>query len=332
LEAYLVTGGAGFLGSHLCDFLLHKGHFVIAVDNLLTGSGRNIAHNLGNPRFRFMEYDVTNYIHVETKLDGIFHLASPASPLDYLKFPIETLLVGSTGTLRVLELARHHRARFLISSTSEVYGDPLVHPQAEDYWGNVNPIGPRSVYDEAKRYAESLVMAFHREYQLDTRIVRIFNTYGPRMKLDDGRVVPTFIKQALDGEPLTVFGDGLQTRSFCYVSDLIEGMYRLMMSSYHLPVNIGNPKEITMLKLANTILKLTGSKSSIDYRPLPADDPRLRKPDISKAREVLEWKPQVGLFEGLKRTIKYFTEPSCNTEAECLSVRFDEVMQRGLCM
>jgi dTDP-glucose 4,6-dehydratase len=302
----LVTGGAGFLGSHLCDYLLAKGHRVIAMDNLITGNVDNIARHAGNPNFRFVKYDVTEYLYVDAALDGIFHFASPASPIDYLNYPIQTLKVGSLGTHKALGLAKAHRCKFLLASTSEVYGDPLVHPQNEHYWGNVNPIGPRGVYDEAKRFAEALTMAYHRAHDVDTHIVRIFNTYGPRMRPDDGRVVPTFIRQALKGEALTVFGDGSQTRSFCYVSDLVEGIYTLAMTDYHEPVNIGNPAEMTVLQFAEEIIRLTGSKSKIDFRPLPVDDPRVRQPDITKAKDFLGWEPKVDLTEGLRQTVEYF--------------------------
>ncbi len=302
----LVTGGAGFLGSHLCDKLLALGHEVIAMDNLVTGNVRNIAHLSGDTRFRFVRHDVTQYILVEGPLDAVLHFASPASPIDYLELPIQTLKVGSLGTHNALGLAMAKKARFLLASTSEVYGDPLVHPQPETYWGNVNPIGPRGVYDEAKRFAEAMTMAYHRAHGVDTRIVRIFNTYGERMRPRDGRVVPALIGQALAGEPMTVFGDGSQTRSFCYVSDLIEGIYRLFLSGESDPVNIGNPSELTVLDFAKTIQRLTGTGSQIVFKPLPVDDPRVRQPDIGKAREKLEWEPKVKLEEGLSRTIEYF--------------------------
>jgi dTDP-glucose 4,6-dehydratase len=302
----LVTGAAGFLGSHLTDLLLARGHRVIGVDNFITGNQANLGHLRGNPNFKFLKRDVTKPFTVAGPVHYIWHFASPASPIDYLKIPIETLAVGSFGTKNTLELARQKRARFLVASTSEVYGDPLVHPQTEAYWGNVNPIGPRGCYDEAKRFAEALTMAYHRVHQLETRIVRIFNTYGPRMRLDDGRVVPAFISQALTNRPITVFGNGKQTRSFCYVSDLLEGIYRLMMSEYHLPVNIGNPGEMTMLEFAAAIIKATGAKSKIIHQPLPQDDPRQRKPDISKARKLLKWQPQVDLSSGMAQTIAYF--------------------------
>jgi len=302
----LITGGAGFLGSHLCDLFLARGHEVICMDNFLTGSPRNIGHLLGERGFSFVRYDVTNYIHVEGPLDYVLHFASPASPIDYLEKPIQTLKVGSLGTHKTLGVAKDKNARYLIASTSEVYGDPLVHPQREDYWGNVNPVGPRGVYDEAKRFAEAMTMAYHTFHGVQTRIVRIFNTYGERMRLNDGRVVPALISQALRNEPLTVFGDGSQTRSFCYVSDLVEGIYRLLMSEESQPVNIGNPNEMTVLEFAKTIQKIIGSNSPIEFRPLPLDDPKVRKPDISKAKRVLDWEPQVSLEDGLRRTIEYF--------------------------
>jgi len=301
----LVTGGAGFIGSHLCEYLLKQGYFVIAMDNLLTGDVRNIAHLYNRP-FLFIHHDVTNYIYVDRPVAFVYHLASPASPKDYQVYPIQTLKVGALGTHKALGLALKHRARFLLASTSEVYGDPQVHPQTEDYWGNVNPIGPRGVYDEAKRFAEALTMAYHRVHGVDTKIARIFNTYGPRMRMDDGRAIPTFIVQALRGEPLTVYGDGSQTRSFCYISDMVEGLYRLMMSDYHLPVNLGNPQEMSILELAELILRLTGSRSRIEFRPLPQDDPRVRQPDITRAKTVLGWEPRVPLEEGLKETIADF--------------------------
>jgi dTDP-glucose 4,6-dehydratase len=304
----LVTGGSGFLGSHLCDRLVKEGHEVICIDNLCTGSVNNIAHLMGNPRFHFIKHDVTDYIFVKEPLDNVVHFASPASPVDYLEMPIQTLKVGSLGTHKALGLAKEKKARFLLASTSEVYGDPLVHPQPEDYCGNVSPIGPRGVYDEAKRFAEAMTMAYHRYHGVKTRIVRIFNTYGPRMRMHDGRVVPAFICQALKGEPLTVFGAGQQTRSFCYVSDLISGIYRLLMSDETDPVNIGNPAEMTVLEFAKTIIRLVGSASTIIYKPLPQDDPQVRQPDITRARRLLGWEPQVSLEEGLSRTIAYFRE------------------------
>jgi len=294
------------LGSHLTDKLLSEGHKVIGIDSLLTGNTRNIEHLVGNSNYSFIKQDVTEYLYIPGEIDYIFHFASPASPIDYLELPIQTLKVGSLGTHKTLGLAKAKKARFLLASTSECYGDPLVHPQKEDYWGNVNPIGPRGVYDEAKRFAEAMTMAYYRTHGVDTHIVRIFNTYGPRMRLRDGRVVPAFVSQALKGEPLTVFGDGAQTRSFCYVSDLIEGIYRLSQSDYHEPVNIGNPNEMTIKQFAEQIIKATGSKSSIDYKPLPVDDPKQRRPDITKAKALLKWEPQVGLEEGLTKTIEYF--------------------------
>lgn len=302
----LVTGGAGFLGSHLTDKLLSEGHQVIGIDNLLTGNTRNIDHLAGNPNYRFIKQDVTEYLAIPGEIDFIFHFASPASPIDYLELPIQTLKVGSLGTHKTLGLAKAKKAKFLLASTSECYGDPLVHPQKEDYWGNVNPIGPRGVYDEAKRFAEAMTMAYHRTHGVDTHIVRIFNTYGPRMRLRDGRVVPAFVSQALKDEPLTVFGDGSQTRSFCYVSDLIEGIYRLSQADFHEPVNIGNPNEMTIKQFAEEIIKITGSKSTIDYRNLPVDDPKQRRPDITRARELLKWEPKVSLEDGLTKTINYF--------------------------
>jgi dTDP-glucose 4,6-dehydratase len=301
-----VTGAAGFLGSHLCDRLLAEGHEVIAVDNLLTGNPRNIAHLAEEKRFRFLRHDVTHFLFIDGPLDAVLHFASPASPIDYLELPIQTLKVGSLGTHNALGLAMAKKARFLLASTSEVYGDPLVHPQPETYWGNVNPIGPRGVYDEAKRFAEAMTMAYQRAHGVDTRIVRIFNTYGERMRPRDGRVVPALISQALAGEPMTVFGDGSQTRSFCYVSDLVDGIYRLLLSSETTPVNIGNPAELSVMAFAREIARLTGTRSQIVLRPLPVDDPRVRQPDISKAHERLGWGPKVPLEEGLRRTIEYF--------------------------
>ena len=302
----VVTGGAGFLGSHLCDKLLAEGYKVIAVDNLITGNTNNIAHLIGNENFSFVKHDITNYIYLPGRIDFILHFASPASPIDYLKLPIQTLKVGSLGTHKVLGLAKEKKARVLIASTSEVYGDPVVHPQTEDYWGNVNPIGPRGVYDEAKRFAEAITMAYHRYHGLDTRIVRIFNTYGPRMRLDDGRALPAFVGQALRGEDITVFGDGSQTRSFCYVSDLVDGIYKLLMSNEVDPVNIGNPSEITIKQFAEEVIKLTGTKSKIVYQELPVDDPKVRQPNIEKAKRILGWEPKVGRSEGLKTSIDYF--------------------------
>jgi dTDP-glucose 4,6-dehydratase len=305
----VVTGGAGFLGSHLTDRLLAEGHRVVAIDNLITGHVQNIEHLAGNADYRFIKHNVSNFIFLpEEKLDFVFHFASPASPIDYLELPIPTLKVGALGTHNSLGLAKDKRATFLLASTSECYGDPLVHPQKEDYWGNVNPIGPRGVYDEAKRFAEAMTMAYHRYHKLDTKIVRIFNTYGPRMRLRDGRVVPAFIGQALSGQPLTVFGDGSQTRSFCYVSDLIDGIFKLAMSDFHEPVNIGNPREMTIKQFAGEIIRITEAKSKIDYKPLPVDDPKVRQPDISRAKKVLGWEPKVEFEEGIKKTIDYFQE------------------------
>lgn len=302
----VVTGGAGFLGSHLVDYLLARKHRVVVLDNLITGNLDNIAHHAGNPNFRFIQQDVTEFVFLEGPVDYIWHFASPASPVDYLELPIQTLKVGSLGTHKALGLAREKKARFLLASTSEVYGDPLVHPQTEDYWGNVNTIGPRGCYDEAKRFAEAMVMAYHQQHGIETRIVRIFNTYGPRMRLRDGRVVPAFVSQALQGKSLTVYGDGRQTRSFCFCSDLIEGVYRLMMSDTHFPVNIGNPTELTIAEFARAIIKATGSKSRLAFRPLPQDDPKQRKPDITRARTLLKWEPKVGLEDGLRQTIDFF--------------------------
>ena len=304
----LITGGAGFLGSHLCDRFIEEGHSVICMDNLITGDTDNIEHlfELGQDRFRFVEYDVTDYLHVNGELDYVLHFASPAAPDDYLQYPIQTMKVGALGTHKALGLAKAKDARLLLASTSEVYGDPLVHPQPEDYWGNVNPIGERGVYDEAKRFAEALTMAYHRYHGVETRIVRIFNTYGPRIRVDDGRALPTFMAQALRGEPLTVYGDGSQTRAFCYVDDLVEGIYRLLMSDVTEPVNLGNPDEITIKEFAEEIIAVTGSDSTITYEPLPADDPQVRQPDITRAREVLGWEPAVGRREGLRRTLEYF--------------------------
>ncbi|HEY7368669.1 MAG TPA: UDP-glucuronic acid decarboxylase family protein [Thermoanaerobaculia bacterium] len=303
-----VTGAAGFLGSHLCDRLLAEGHEVIGLDNLLTGNPRNLAHLTDEKRFRFVRHDVTRYIFVDGPLDAVLHFASPASPIDYLELPIQTLKVGSLGTHNALGLAMSKKARFLLASTSEVYGDPLVHPQPETYWGNVNPVGPRGVYDEAKRFSEAMTMAYNRAHGVDTRIVRIFNTYGERMRPRDGRVVPALISQALAGEPMTVFGDGSQTRSFCYVSDLIDGIYRLLLSSESSPVNIGNPAELSVLDFARVIQDLTGTSSEIAFRALPVDDPRVRQPDIAKAKQLLGWEPKVRLEDGLRRTIEYFRQ------------------------
>ncbi len=305
-ERTLITGGAGFLGSHLCDYFLGKGHEVICMDNLLTGDLDNIGHLFGNPKFSFIKHDVTNFIYVEGKIDNVLHFASPASPIDYLKLPIQTLKVGSLGTHKALGLAKEKGATFLLASTSECYGDPLEHPQSEEYWGNVNPVGPRGVYDEAKRFAEAMTMAYHRYHGVKTRIVRIFNTYGTRMRLDDGRALPTFMRQALQGEDLSVFGDGKQTRSFCYVQDLVEGIYRLLYSEEVLPVNLGNPREMTVEELARKVLDICGSKGKIVYKELPVDDPKIRRPDIAKARRILGWEPKIQLEEGLQLSFEYF--------------------------
>jgi len=302
----LITGAAGFLGSHLCDRFIQEGYEVVGMDNLITGNLANIEHLFKLKEFEFYNHDVSKFVHVPGRLDYILHFASPASPIDYLKIPIQTLKVGSLGTHNLLGLAKAKNARILVASTSEVYGDPLVHPQNEDYWGNVNPIGPRGVYDEAKRFQEAITMAYHTYHGLETRIVRIFNTFGPRMRLDDGRALPAFMSQALNGEDITVFGDGSQTRSFCYVDDLIEGIYRLLLSDYVYPVNIGNPDEITLLQFAQEILELTGSKSKIVFKPLPKDDPKQRRPDISRAKEILSWEPRFSRKEGLKITLEYF--------------------------
>jgi dTDP-glucose 4,6-dehydratase len=302
----VVTGGAGFLGSHLSDRLLAEGHRVIGLDNFITGSTANIEHLAGNEHYKFIKHDVSDYIFLPDDVDFVFHFASPASPIDYLEYPIPTLKVGALGTHNTLGLAKAKKAAFLLASTSECYGDPLVHPQREDYWGNVNPIGPRGVYDEAKRFAEAMTMAYHRYHGVDTKIVRIFNTYGPRMRLRDGRVVPAFIGQALAGEPMTVFGDGSQTRSFCYVSDLIDGIFRLARSNFHEPVNIGNPREMTIKQFAEEIKRIMGATSPIEFRPLPVDDPKVRQPDITRAREILGWEPRVGFDEGIRHTIDYF--------------------------
>lgn len=302
----LITGAAGFLGSHLCDRFVDEGFDVVAMDNLITGDIRNIEHLFKLKNFEFYHHDVSKFIHVPGKIDYILHFASPASPIDYLKIPIQTLKVGSLGTHNCLGLAKDKKARILVASTSEVYGDPLVHPQTEEYWGNVNPVGPRGVYDEAKRFQEAITMAYHSFHGLETRIVRIFNTYGPRMRLNDGRALPAFIGQALRGEDLTVFGDGSQTRSFCYVNDLVEGIYRLLMSDYLYPVNIGNPDEISLKDFAEEILKLTGSNQKIIFKPLPEDDPKQRRPDISKAKEILGWEPKIDRQEGIKKTYEYF--------------------------
>jgi dTDP-glucose 4,6-dehydratase len=302
----LITGGAGFIGSHLCERFLAEGHEVVAVDNFITGNLENLDHLRANPRFRFVGHDVSNPLKLKDKLDNVLHFASPASPVDYLEYPIQTLKVGSLGTHNALGIAKHHGARFLLASTSEVYGDPLEHPQTEAYWGNVNPVGVRGVYDEAKRFAESMTMAYHRVHNLNTHIVRIFNTYGPRMRLNDGRVLPNFMYQALRGEPITVYGDGKQTRSFCYVSDLVEGIFRLLFTDFHDPVNLGNPAEITILEFAEEVRKLAGSKSEVVFKPLPQDDPKVRQPDITRARQLLGWEPKVGRDDGLRRTMDYF--------------------------
>ncbi len=306
MKRVLITGGAGFLGSHLCDRFIKEGYYVIAMDNLITGSLQNIEHLFKLPNFEFYHHDISKFIHIPGQLDYILHFASPASPIDYLKIPIQTLKVGSLGTHNCLGLAKAKGARILVASTSEVYGDPLVHPQKEDYWGNVNPVGPRGVYDEAKRFQEAMTMAYHTYHGLETRIVRIFNTYGPRMRLNDGRVLPAFIGQALRGEDLTCFGDGSQTRSFCYMDDLIEGIYRLLMSDYAQPVNIGNPSEITIKQFGEEIIKLTGTQQKLVYKPLPQDDPKQRQPDIALARQLLGWEPKVSREEGLKITYEYF--------------------------
>jgi len=306
MERTLITGGAGFLGSHLCDFFIGKNHEVVCMDNLITGDVNNVAHLFGNRKFRFIEHDVTDFIYLEGRIDNILHFASPASPADYLRLPIQTLKVGALGTHKSLGLAKAKGARFLLASTSECYGDPLEHPQSEEYWGNVNPVGPRGVYDEAKRFAEAMAMAYCRYHGVRTRIARIFNTYGPRMRLDDGRALPTFMRQALRGEELTVFGNGRQTRSFCYVSDLVEGIYRLLYSEDIYPVNLGNPQEMTVGELAEKVLRVCGSSSRIVYRDLPVDDPKVRRPDISKAKMVLGWEPAVPLDKGLELVLDYF--------------------------
>ena len=303
----LVTGGAGFLGSHLCEYLLNKGHEVICMDNLITGTKDNIS-DIKSKKFQFVEHNVSEFINLEGELDYILHFASPASPIDYLKLPIQTLKVGALGTHNALGLAKAKKAVFFLASTSEVYGDPLIHPQPEDYWGNVNPIGPRGVYDEAKRFAEAITMAYHRTHGINTKIIRIFNTFGPRMRINDGRAIPNFLKQALTGKDLTIYGDGSQTRSFCYVSDLVEGIYRLLTSDQNNPINIGNPNEMTIKEMADKILQATNSKSKITYVPLPEDDPKVRQPDITRAKKYLNWEPVVGLDEGLQSTLKYFKE------------------------
>jgi dTDP-glucose 4,6-dehydratase len=302
----VITGGAGFIGSHLCDYFMGKGCEVVCIDNLLTGSPDNVVHLLKEPGFTFLDMDVSGFIHLAGPIDAILHFASPASPIDYLEHPIQTLKVGSLGTHKALGLAREKKAAFLLASTSEVYGDPLVHPQEESYWGNVNPIGPRGVYDEAKRFSEALTMAYHRSHRLNTKIVRIFNTYGPRMRISDGRAIPSFLAQALQGKPLTVYGDGSQTRSFCFVSDLVQGISRLLDSRYHLPVNLGNPQEMTILQMAREVHRVTRSRSRIVFRPLPVDDPKVRQPSIALARRLLRWNPRVSLRQGLKETAKDF--------------------------
>ena len=302
----LLTGGAGFIGSNLSDLLIKEGHSIICMDSLITGKKDNVRHLLDNPNFKFIEHDVTKYIDIKEKMDYVLHLASPASPVDYLKYPIKTLKVGSLGTHNALGVAKEHKAKFFLASTSEVYGDPLVNPQPETYWGNVNPIGPRGVYDEAKRFAEAITLAYHRSHGIDTKIIRIFNTYGPKMRDHDGRAIPNFIDQALKNEPLTVYGDGSQTRSFCYVTDLIAGIYKLMQSNLNEPVNIGNPNEMKLIDLAKKIIELTNSKSVIEHKPLPTDDPKVRRPDTTKAKKELKWQANVGLDEGLKNTINWF--------------------------
>jgi len=302
----VITGGAGFLGSHLTDRLLAEGHRIIAIDSLITGNVANIEHLAGNKSYKFICHDVTDFIYIPGKVDYVWHFASPASPIDYLRIPIPTLKVGSLGTHNALGLAKDKGAAFILASTSECYGDPLIHPQTEDYWGNVNPIGPRGVYDEAKRFAEAITMAYHRYHSMNTHIVRIFNTYGPRMRLDDGRVVPAFIGQALTGQPLTIFGDGSQTRSFCFVSDLIDGIFRLMMSDFHEPVNIGNPREMTIRQFAEEILRITGAACQIEHKPLPVDDPKVRQPDITRAKTILSWEPKVDFDKGIRETIEFF--------------------------
>jgi len=308
MKTAVVTGGAGFLGSHLCDKLISEGLQVICIDNLITGNVENISHLAGNDKFSFIKHDITNYIFIPGKVDYILHFASPASPVDYLQLPIQTLKVGSLGTHKALGLAKEKKARFLLASTSEVYGDPEIHPQHEEYWGNVNPIGPRGVYDEAKRFAEAITMAYHRYHNLETRISRIFNTFGPRMRAQDGRAIPNFVMQALTGKPITVYGDGSQTRSFCYITDLVDGLFKLLMSDENEPVNIGNPEEIPLLEIAKEIVELTNSKSQIVFEGLPVDDPKVRQPDISKAKSKLEWEPKVNRKEGLQKTINYFKE------------------------
>jgi dTDP-glucose 4,6-dehydratase len=306
-KAVLITGGAGFIGSHLCNYFLERDFSVICIDNLSTGSIENISH-IRDPKFNFIKQDVTNYIYIAEEVNYILHFASPASPKDYAELPIQTLKVGSLGTHKALGLAKEKGAVFLLASTSEVYGDPLIHPQPESYWGNVNPIGPRGVYDEAKRFAEAITMAYHRYHHVDTKIARIFNTFGPKMRLDDGRAIPTFMCQALDNKNITVYGDGMQTRSFCYINDLVEGLYKLLLSDHHEPVNLGNPGEMTVKEMAEKIIDISGSKSKIIYEPLPIDDPKVRQPDISTAKKILDWEPKVNVAEGLKKTMEYFKE------------------------
>lgn len=308
----LITGGAGFIGSHLCDLFIKKGYSVICMDNLITGSMKNIGHLLKNRDFRFVKHDVTKYINIKSQLDYVLHFASPASPIDYARYPIKTLKVGSLGTHNTLGIAKAKKARFLLASTSEVYGDPLVHPQKETYYGNVNSIGPRGVYDEAKRFAEAITMAYYRKHKVDTRIVRIFNTYGERMRMNDGRAIPNFLNQALRGKPITVYGDGSQTRSFCYISDLIEGIYKLMNTDFHEPVNLGNPREFTVLELAKKIIAMSGSKSKIIFKELPENDPKMRRPDIGRAKKILKWQPKIFLDEGLKTTLRWFKNEYTN--------------------
>ncbi len=308
MKKILIAGAAGFLGSHLCDRFIKEGYYVIGMDNLLTGNIKNIEHLFELPNFKFYHHDITTFVHVPDDLDYILHFASPASPIDYLKMPIQTLKVGALGTHNLLGLAKAKKARILVASTSEIYGDPEVHPQTEEYWGNVNSVGPRGVYDEAKRFLESITMAYHNAHGVETRMIRIFNTYGPRMRLDDGRVLPTFMRQAIEGEDLTIFGDGSQTRSFCYVDDLVEGIYQLLLSDYHLPMNIGNPSEISMSDFAEEIIKLTGTSQKVVYQDLPIDDPKQRCPDITKAKTILNWTPKIDRAEGLKRTYKFFKE------------------------
>jgi dTDP-glucose 4,6-dehydratase len=328
MNRIVITGAAGFLGSHLCDYFIIKGYEVVGIDNLITGDLDNIAHLFGNMQFKFVKHDVSNFVHVPGKIDFILHFASPASPIDYLKIPIQTLKVGSLAIHNLLGLAKEKNARILIASTSEVYGDPSVHPQPETYWGNVNPVGPRGVYDEAKRFQEAMTMAYHRFHGLETRIVRIFNTYGPRMRLNDGRVLPAFIGQALRGEDLTVFGDGSQTRSFCYVDDLVEGIYRLLLSDYSGPVNIGNPDEITIREFADEIIRLTGTSQKVIYKDLPTDDPKQRRPDISIARSLLHWEPKINRTEGLKRTYDYFKSLPHEKLFKIEHNKFDEYIRK----